>query len=333
MPTIKDVAKLSQTSVGTVSRYLNGYHLKAANQARIEKAIKELNFNINPIARGLKTNKTKTVGVLVPELSNTFSAHVIEGMEQVFDEHGYSLLVCNSRNNPNVESEKLRLLRDKLVDGIILMSVQDLGGHIREIQENGLPIVLIDRLITDLSCDGVVSDNVNGAYRAVEVIINRGHKRIGIIAGPQEIYTAKERLEGYLRALKDYNIPVDESLICEGHYTQAGGAQALDFLWERPEPPTAVFVCNNDMVVGAVKCISSKELTIGKDISLFGYDQLEFSQIVKPPLSLVIQPIEEIGRRAAEMLVRRLEGDFSGFPVVQRLKTEMVVTDSVQTVT
>lgn len=331
MPTIKDVAKLSQTSVGTVSRYLNGYHIKEANQSKIQEAIKQLNFSINPIARGLKTNKTKTVGILVPELSNTFSAHVIEGMEQTFDEHGYSLLVCDSRNSLNIEKEKLRLLRDKLVDGIILMPVRDEGEHVREIQENGLPIVLIDRLITDLPCDGIISDNVNGAYQAVEIIINRGHKRIGMISGPQEVYTAKERLEGYLRALKDYNIPVEESLICDGHYTQKGGAEALEKLLERTEPPTAIFVANNDMVVGAVKSISSKELIIGKDISLFGYDQLEFSQILRPPLSLVIQPIEAIGRRAAELLIDRMEGDFSRFPVVNRLKTEIVLTDSVKT--
>jgi len=330
MATIKDVARLSQTSVGTVSRYLNGHHVKSANRARIEDAIRELDFSINPLARGLRTNKTKTVGVLIPELANNFSIQVMEGMEQTLDEHGYSLIICDSRNNIDTEREKLKLMRDKLVDGIILMPVRDEGDHIRDLLDNGLPVVLVDRLITNLSCDGVVSDSVNGAYRAVATIINRGHKRIGIIAGPQNVYTARERLEGYLRALKDYNIQVDESLVYKGDYTLAAGSGGMEYLLGLEDPPSAVFVSNYHLTLGALKAITGRGMTLGADISFFGYDQLECSELIKPPVSVVVQAVEALGRQAAELLVRRMKGDLSGFPVVHRLKTEIVVTDSVK---
>ncbi len=330
MSTIKDVAKLSGTSVGTVSRYLNGYMIKPVNSEKIEDAIQRLNFSINSIARGLKTSKTFTVGVLIPKLSNIFSTHIIEGMEQAFDEVGYSILVCDSRNCLEKEKEKLRLFRDKLVDGIVLMPVEDSGEHIRQIQEDGMPIVLMDRLISNLLCDGVVSDNVNGAYQAVEAIINRGHRRIGMIAGPKNIYTAKERLEGYLRALKDYNIEIDDQLIYYSDYTQEGGYLAVGKLYELNEMPTVIFTSNYETTIGAIKFLNEHGLAIGEDISLFGYDQMELSKIITPPISFVVQSMEAIGRKAAETLISRMKGDQTGFPMVSRLKTEIIVTDSVK---
>jgi len=330
MPTIKDVAKLSQTSVGTVSRYLNGYPIKNSNKEKIEAAIKDLNFSANSIARGLKTSKTYTVGILIPKLANLFSTSVIEGMDRVFDEFGYSILVCDSRNNFEKEREKLQLFKDKLVDGIILMPVNDSEEHVRQIQESGMPIVLIDRLVSNVQCDGVVSDNVNGAYQAIEAIINRGHRRIGIIAGAQNIYPAKERLEGYLRALKDYNIEVDNSLIYKAELNRESGYRGIAELCSLDDPPTAIFTSNDEITIGAYKAITERGLVIGEDLSLFGYDQTELCQMVKPQISVVIQPLENIGRRAAEILISRMKGDYTGFPVVNRLKTEIVVTDSVK---
>ncbi|MCC5464632.1 LacI family DNA-binding transcriptional regulator [Pelosinus baikalensis] len=332
MSTIKDVAKLSQTSVGTVSRYLNGYPIKTVNKEKIEDAIKCLDFSINPIARGLKTNKTYTVGILIPKLANLFSTSVIEGMDQVFDPLGYSILVCDSKNSLEKEKEKLRLFKDKLVDGIILMPVNNTEQHIREIQENGVPIVLIDRLVNNLQCDGVVSDNVNGVYQAVEAIINRGHRRIAIIAGPQNIYPAKERLEGYLRAMKDYNIEVDHNLIYQNELTREGGYQGIASFCAMDEPPTAIFTSNDETTIGAYKSIIERGLLIGEDISLFGYDQTELCQMVRPQISVVIQPLETIGKRSAEILISRMKGDYTGFPIINRLKTEIVVTNSVKTI-
>lgn len=270
------------------------------------------------------------MGILIPQLSNIFSTHVIEGMEQTFDEHGYSVLVCDSRNDVDKEKEKIKILKEKLVDGIIIMPVDDAGEHIKEVMEKGLPVVLIDRLVKDLRCDGVVADSVNGAYQGVEAIINRGHRRIGIIAGPQNVYTARERLEGYLRALKDYSIEVADDLITYSHYTHASGAEELEKLLTLECPPTAIFISNYETTMGAVKSILEKGMVIGRDISVFGYDQLELSRILNPPLSVVVQPMDGIGRRAAELLIKRMKGDMTGFPVISRLKTEIVLTDSIK---
>lgn len=330
MSTIKDVAKLSEISVGTVSRYLNGYQVKSGNREKIESAIKELNFTLNPIARGLKTSKTQTVGVIIPELSNMFSTFVIEGMEGVFEEFGYSVIVCNSRNDLDKEKQKLKFLKDKLVDGIIMMPVGDDGEHIEEVIGSGLPVVLIDRLVKDLKCDAIVADNVNGAYQAVEAIINKGHKTIGTIAGPQAVYTARERLEGYKRALRDYDIEINDDLIVYTDYNVEGGESAFKKILSLNNPPTAIFVSNYLMTTGALKSIIEKNLIIGEDISVFGYDKVEFFCILKPQLSVVVQPMDEIGLRAAELLVKRMSGDYSGYPMITRLKTDMIVTDSIK---
>jgi LacI family transcriptional regulator len=171
---------------------------------------------------------------------------------------------------------------------------------------------------------------VNGAYQAVEAIINRGHRKIGMIAGPRNVYTAKERLEGYLRALKDYNIEVDDSLIYYSDYTKLGGYQAVAKLYESNEMPTVIFTSNYEMTIGAIKFLNEHNVAIGEDISFFGYDQMELSQIIMPPISFVVQSMEMIGRKAAETLINRMKGDQTGFPLVNRLKTEIIVTDSVK---
>lgn len=333
MPTIKDVAKLSGTSVGTVSRYLNGYLIKETNRLKIEEAIKQLGFTLNPIARGLKTSKTNTVGILIPQLSSVFSTSIIEGMEQILDEFGYSVLVCDSRNSIDKEREKIRFLKDKFVDGIIIMPVDNVGDHIKEIIDGNLPVVLMDRLIDNLSCDAVISDSFNGAFEAVESIIKKGHKRIGMIAGPQSIYTAKKRFEGYKMALETYGLEVSDDLVVHTDLSQEEASQAFKRLINLQNPPTAIFTGNYDTTVGAVKSIIESDMVIGKDISIFGYDNLDLFKILKPQLSVVVQPMEAIGRGAAELLVKRMKGDFGSYPEIVVLKTDLMLTDSISNLT
>ena len=330
MSTIKDVAMKSETSVGTVSRYLNGYTIKEINRLKIEEAIKELDYSINTIARGLKTNKTNTIGVLIPELSNLFSTQVISGMEKTFEKYGYNIIVCNSSEDVKKEKEKLRLFKTNCVDGIILMPVCDQGDHIIQAIGRDIPIVLIDRLIKDVELDGVISDNVNGAYKALENIIMMGHKRIGIIAGQSNVYTARERFEGYLNAMRDYNIETPKDLIVFTDFDKAGGEKAVEVLMAIKEPPTAIFASNYYTTLGAVKALSKVGLKIGEDISLFGYDETELSDVLNPPLSVVVQPMDEIGNKAAELLIKRIKGDLTGFPVVVRLKNQLVLTTSIK---
>lgn len=330
MANIKDVAKLSHTSVGTVSRYVNGHAVKPITKEKLEEAIKALNFSLHPIGRSSKNTKTYTIGVLIPKIANLFSTTVIEGMDTLFEAAGYTTLVCDSKNDVKKEKEKLDLLVNRMVDGIVLMPINSADEHILQFQKKEIPMVLIDRLVPNLQCDGVVSDNINGAYQAIEAIINRGHRKIAIIAGPQNIYPAKERLEGYLRALNDYNIEVNADLICYADLTREGGRYGIDCLCDLADPPTVIFTSNDEITIGAYQTLRQRGMVIGEDISLFGYDQTELCQLVEPQISVVIQPLEDIGKMAAEILLSRIKGDYTVYPKVKRLKTEIVVTDSVK---
>jgi LacI family transcriptional regulator len=331
LTTIKDVAKLADVSVGTVSRYINGYKIKEDNRIKVKGAIDRLNFSLNPIARGLRTNKTFTIGVLIPRISDIFCTQVIEGLEEVLNSLNYGIVVCSSNENVTQETEKFTYLKNKCVDGIIVMPVTSSELHIDEIVESGIPIVLIDRLVEGRELDAVVSDNVNGAYSAVEMIINKGHQKIGIIAGPQEIYTAKERLTGYIRALNDYNIEINQDYIVYSEYSKTGGSEAFHQLMNLEDRPTAILTTNYPITVNSMKALMEKGLQMGKDISLCGYDQTELFQMFNPPVSVVVQPSREIGIQAAEILLKRISGDNSRFPQIQRLKTQLLATDSVKT--
>lgn len=330
MSTIKDVAKLANVSVGTVSRYLNGYRIKEENKIKIEQAIAALNFKSNPIARGLRTNKTYTVGVLIPRITDIFCTQVIEGIEEILNPLNYSIVVCSANDDLQKQNERLMYLRDKIVDGIIVMPVTSAALEVEHIMNDGIPLVLIDRLVEGCKLDAVVCDNVNGAYSAVEMIINKGHRKIGIISGPEEIYTAQERLTGYRRALKDYNIDVNEDYIVYAEYKKDGGIDAFNRLLQLDDPPTAIFTTNYPITVNSMKTMLEKGLKIGEDISLCGYDQTELFQMFNPPVSVVVQPCREIGINAAELLLKRMNGDMNLFPHIRRLKTQLIETDSVR---
>ena len=187
--TIKEVAKMAGVSIGTVSRYINGFSVKEKNKKHIEEAIKKLNFETNYLAQGLRSKKTNSIGVLVPDIGDIFVTQVIEGIETVLNEQNFSTIICSSQNQWNIESEKLDFLRKKKVDGIILMPTSSIYKHIKEFEKNNIPLVLIDRIFDRVSLNAVVCDNITGSYEGVSEIIKRGHTKIGIITGPKTVYT------------------------------------------------------------------------------------------------------------------------------------------------
>lgn len=321
--TTKDVARAARVSVATVSRYLNGRRVTDENRARIEEAIERLGFRINPIAKTLRTNRSMTVAVLVPSLANIFSMSIIESIERYLDEYDYSIIVCNSNDDIEREKTKLQFAKDKCVDGVIVMPVGHSGKHIAEILRD-VPVVLIDRIVKDINADAVVVDNTNAVYNAVEQLIIKGHRRIAMIAGPQHIYTARERLEGYKRVMRDYGLPVEDGLVLYGDYRSGTGYSLMRQLIERSERPSAVFVSNYEMTIGAVACLNELGIEIPQELSVIGFDHLELSNLVKPPLAMIAQPRDEIGRKAAEILLRRMNGDRTNFPSLVRLKTQFI---------
>ncbi len=327
--TTRDVARLAKVSVATVSRYLNGHAVLDENRRRIEEAIKQLGFRANPIAKTLRTSRSMTVAVLVPSLANIFSMSIIESIERYLDEYDYSVIVCDSRNELEREKAKLEFVRDKRVDGIIVMPVCPSGSHIREIVADDTPVVLIDRVVEDINVDAVVVDNTNAVYHAVEQLITRGHRRIAMIAGPQHIYTARERLEGYRRVMCDYGLALEDDLVLIGDYRSATGYSLVRQLMERDQRPSAVFVSNYEMTIGAIACLNQLGVEIPQELSVIGFDHLDLSSVVKPPLAVVAQPRDEIGRKAAELLYRRMSGDRTHFPSLIRLKTQFIQGSSI----
>ncbi len=328
--TIKDVAKATGLSIATISKYINGGNVLDDNKVLIEKAIKELDFKVNEIARGLKINKTMTIGVLIPDLKNIFCTTIVSNIESVLVKYGYSTLICDCRLNAELEQEKLEFLVNKMVDGIITMPYGNSTQAVNGLIARNIPVVLIDRALKGISCDTVLVDNLNASYNAVEQLIIKGHKRIAIICGPEDIYTAEERLKGYLRVHEDYSMDIDEGLIKKGDYEIESGYTLLNELLDAENPPTAVFVTNYEMTLGAVMAINERNVKMPDELSFIGFDNLQMARIVKPSLSIVVQPMEQIGETAANTMLRRLKGDMNNFPAMFRLKTELILKDSVR---
>lgn len=328
--TIKDVAKATGLSIATISKYINGGNVLDENKVLIENAIKELGFKVNEIARGLKTNKTMTIGVLIPDLKNIFCTTIVSNIENILIQNGYSTIICDYQQNPKRENEKFDFLVNKMVDGIIIMPYGSYAYEgARDFTSRNIPVVLIDRAIENINCDTVLVDNLNASYGAVEQLIIKGHKRIGIICGPDNIFTAVERLKGYIRVYEDYTMKIDESLIKKGNYEIESGYSLLNELLDSENPPTAVFVTNYEMTLGAVMAINERNVKMPEELSFIGFDNLQMAKIVKPTLSIVVQPMEQIGETAANILLKRLKGDMSNFPSMFRLKTELLIKDSI----
>jgi LacI family transcriptional regulator len=328
--TIKDVAKYTGLSIATISKYINGGNVLDKNRELIEDAIKALDFRVNEIARGLKTNKTMTVGVLIPDLKNIFCTNIISNIEDVLIRNGYSTIICDYKESSELEEKKMEFLVNKMVDGIILMPHNESTEQAYNNLQKDIPIVLIDRAIKDVNCDVVLVDNLNASYNAVEQLITRGHRRVGIICGPKNVYTTEERLKGYLRVHEDYALPVDNNLIKHGDYQVQSGYELLCELWNENPRPTAIFVTNYEMTLGGIIAINEKDIKIPEEVSFIGFDNLDMARIVKPPLSIVVQPMKEIGETAANILLKRLRGDMSNFPQMVRLKTEVLIKESVK---
>lgn len=330
MTTMKDVAKYADVSVATVSKYLNGGNILKENEKNIEKAIEELDYRVNVIARGLKINKSMTVGVLIPSLRKLFFTSIISYITDELQENGYSTIVCDYKEDKEVEETKLEFLIDKMVDGIILVPYQIDKQKIKDILNRDISLLLLDRMTSGIDCDTVLTDSLNGSYRAVEKLFERGHKRIGIITGPKDVYTSRERLKGYKRVHEDYNIEIDQDLIKYGDYKVQGGYEKTKDLWKLKSSPTALFATNYEMTVGSLMAINELEIKIPEELSLIGFDDImQLSKIYAPSLSIVSQPMEKLGRTAAEILLKRLKGKKENYPQIKRLKTDISIKKSV----
>ena len=323
--TVKDVALQSGVSTATVSRVLNGDpRISAETTRRVRLVIAELGYSPNHFARGLKTSRSYTVGFLAPEFLNEFFMGIAQGVESRLRDDRYSLVIGSSSEKPEEEKARLETLLNQGVDGLIVIPSGSSGLHFEAAVRRGIPLVLVDRTVEDFSSDAVLVDNINGTYQAIEVLLLKGNTRIGFLGGDQGLTSARERYDGYRRALDDYRVPLDESLVRFGDFHTASGFQLMRELMEQDDPPPWVFVSNYFMHIGATRFLMENRNRLPVVPSIVSFDEMELSFSLGYCRMIVRQPIREIGTRAAEFLLSRISGEFTGAPRLARLKTELV---------
>jgi LacI family transcriptional regulator len=323
--TIKDVAKLAGVSTATVSRVVNDDpRISGKTKERVLHCIGELDYKINNIARSLKTSRTYTIGFICPEISNNFFMSIAKGLEDELRKHGYSIIICNANEDVEQEKERIRLLCEKCVDGIIIIPSTGKGEHFNRLKELGIPVVLVDRLVEDFITDAVLADNINGSYSAVEHLINQGSRRIGYIGGDIRLTPARERDEGYRRALGDYCIPVEDEIIRYGDFHIESGYQKMEELMRLTNPPENIFITNYYMHVGATKYLVENKEKIPRPIAITSFDDMELASVLGYSSVLVSQPMGEMGNRAAQLILGRIKMEDAAFPQVVRLKTTLI---------
>ena len=330
--TLNDIAEMAGVSVSTVSRVLNNkaseYRISPDTEQVILEAAGKLKYRPNQIARGLRLNKTNTLGVVAPDVSNPFFAYIIKRVQNVAHQLGYSIVVCNTDENLDQEVEHVNVLYRNRVDGLIAMPVGQEFRHFLEWAERGRPLVLLDRCIDDLDANRVVVDNYTGAYEAVEHMIGFGHERIAVIQGLPGTYTNTERLRGYRQALVDHGLTVHENLIVGGDFREENGYLETKLLLTMPERPTAIFATSDLITLGALKAIHEEGLTLPDDMSMVMFDDFDFAPYLKCPITAVRQPKELMGEMAVKLLVDELKGESRGGKRVV-LKSHLIARESV----
>ena len=307
MITIKDVAKHAQVSVTTVSHVVNNTRFVSdAARERVQRAVAELKFVPSALARGLKSNRTHTIGMMIPNNANPYFAEIIRGIEDTCLQAGFNVILCNSDDEPLKQSTYVRLLSEKQVDGLIVVSSGADDELIETLRAAPMPQVVVDREIDDLPADLVEVNHEAGGHLATQHLLALGHRRIACIAGPQALPPARQRVAGYHRALHDAGVKVDDRLLRRVDFTSAGGFAAMRSLLEAKRRPSAVFASNDLMAIGAICAAASAGLRIPQDLSVIGFDDIALAAYSNPPLTTIAQPKHQTGELAARLLMERI---------------------------
>jgi LacI family transcriptional regulator len=328
MATLHDVAHLAGVSTATVSATINGTAIVSpALQEKVRKAVAELGYNPDAIARSLKTGTTRTLGLIISDIANPFFAAVIRGIEDVANDRGYTLMLCNTDERPEKERAYMQLLQSRRVDGMIMAPV----GKREDYEELGrampAPVVFIDRRVP-AQADTVVVDNVRGAREAVGYLLGLGHRRIGVISGLPQISTSIERLAGYHQALDEAGLESDPLLLKVGYSRLEGGYRAAQELLAMPDRPTAIFASNNLMVIGLMRAVAERGLACPAAVSVVGFDDFDWASVFQPRLTTVAQPTYEMGVKAAELLLVRMGGERNRERQEIVLAPQLIIRDS-----
>lgn len=330
--TMRDVARLARVSVATVSAVSNGKGgVSPKLTARVRAAMEAVDYYPDYIARSLKIRRTHTIGMLVPDVTNPFFTDMMRGVEDEARENGYSVILCNSNEDPRQERRNLSTLYSRRVDGGLLAPVDPQSG-VDPLVRRRFPLVFFDRIPPGFKGAGVVLDNVCGAYEATRHLIALGHRRIAIIAGRLSVSTGFDRLEGFRKAMQECHVPLLDEYLQDGDFKFEKAYQCGMELLQLPFPPTAIFCCNNKMILGLMRALGELRVPCPEKVSVVGFDDFDWAESFRPQLTTVRQPTYELGRRAMQKLLRKVasppQKEFLHEEGLEVLKGELRVRES-----
>ncbi len=326
--TIIEVAAEAGVSFATVSRVINNdIHVKLATRERVMAAMQRLGFVANRQARSLAGGKSNMIGLLVPDLGTGYIGEIIRGIDTELSLSDIDLILYTTHRTAAKEANYVADLARGMVDGLLLVLPRSPVDYIATLTQHDFPFVLIDHQGTGENCPAVGATNWQGAYTATEYLISLGHRRIGFITGSMDLGCAEDRLKGYRSALRTYHIPEARELVYEGTFFQSDGYAGACALLDLDDPPTAIFASNDVMAMGVMDAVRNRELRIPDDISVIGFDNIPQSAMVYPPLTTVQQPLEQMGRVAAQMLLGILNNVEKDTSRIQ-LPTELIIRSS-----
>lgn len=330
MATIADVAKKAGVSVSTAARVLSGRGYASEETRRLVlEAAKALGYVPNQIARSLRTRQTKMVGLLIGDVENSFYSVIAKNVESVAKGAGYHVVLCNSDDDPDIEREYLKLLEAMRVDALVVTPTSRNHRYLARLLDKGIVIVQVDRRVEGLAADAILVDNESGAEGAVSHLIAAGHSRIGILTGELAVPTARQRLAGYERAMKEHGIAVREELVKTGSFHREHAIEdATDLIRARPAP-TAIFAANNILAEASFFALAQHGLRVPRDVSVVAFDDVQWMSMVEPSVTTVRQPVADMARSAAELVLRRLREGREGPPSTIVFRTQLVERGSV----
>jgi DNA-binding LacI/PurR family transcriptional regulator len=309
-PTIYDVARQSGVSIATVSKVINrNGKISEPTRERIRRIMSDMGYVPNLVATALSSKKTFMIGLLLPDISNPYFAELARNIEDRSQELGYNVVICNTDNRIDKESEYLTFLQQKGVDGILLATGLAHPQSLELLLERKLPITLLAREVPQTAINTVLVDDFMGGYLATSHLLQYGHRDIAIILESMEFASSRQRLKGYRSALEEFQCPYREDRVTVSDFTIADGVEAAGRLLDREDPPTAVFACNDLLAIGTIQAARSRGISVPAQLSVVGFDNTFLAGVIDPALTTVGQPIRELGRQAVNLLQKQMVDD------------------------
>lgn len=307
MATMKQVAEKARVSTTTVSHVINNTRVVSEDaRERVLAVINELRYIPSAVARSLKNDKTHTLGMMIPNNSNPYFAEIIQGIEDESFKLGYNIILCNSYDDPKKQTAYTRVLMEKRIDGLILVSSGSDEELNQLLNDEGIPKVLVDREVPGLIADFIEADHEQGGYLATKYLIDLGHRNIACVAGPQNLLLSSDRVHGYRRALQEAGIPLRDEFLTYSDFTSEGGFNAMQQLLALPQRPSAIFLSNDLMAIGGLCAAQQAGVRIPEQLSIMGYDDIALASFSTPRLTTIAQPKYEIGVLTAQVMVARI---------------------------